>query len=49
MAGGLAGDQNDTLVNVSVLVYVATQWDLDPAGAEAILTRLAADEQAPER
>jgi hypothetical protein len=35
MAGGLTGDHNDTFLNVSGLVYVATQWDLDPAGAEA--------------
>lgn len=47
IAGGLTGDANDALRNVSGLLYIATQWDLDPAGAGAILARLAADEQAP--
>jgi hypothetical protein len=49
MAGGLTGDHNDTFLNASGLVYIAAQWDLDPAGAEALLARLAADEQASVR
>jgi hypothetical protein len=42
IAGGLTGDANDALRNVSGLLYIATQWDLDPAGAVAMLARLAA-------
>lgn len=49
IAGGLTGDRSDAFLNVSGLVYIATQWDLDPAGAEAFLAGLAADERAPEQ
>lgn len=48
MAGGLTGDPNDAVLNLSGLVYIATRWDLDPAGAEALLARLTADEPEPE-
>lgn len=48
MARGLTGDRNDAFLNVSGLVYIATQWDLGPAGAEALLAGLTTDERAPE-
>lgn len=44
MAGELTGDHNDAVLNVSGLIYIATQWDLNPADTEAFLARLAADE-----
>lgn len=44
MAGGLTGRHNDTFLSISGLIYIATQWDLDPAGAEAILARGGADQ-----
>jgi hypothetical protein len=47
--GGLTGNRSNAFLNVSGLVYIATQWDLDPASAEAILAGLAADEQPPEQ
>jgi hypothetical protein len=37
MARGLTGDPNDILLNVSGLVHIATQWDIDPAAAGALL------------
>jgi hypothetical protein len=49
MAGGLTGDHNDAFLNVSGIVYIATQWDLDPAGAEALLACLGVDQQEPEQ
>lgn len=49
IAGGLTGDHNDAFLNVSGLVYIATQWDLDPAVAQALLANLAAEEPAPEQ
>ncbi len=49
MAEGLTGDHNDAFLKVSGLVYIATQWDLDPAGAESLVARLAADEQEPDQ
>ncbi len=48
IVGALTGDHNDTHLNVQELVYIATQWDLDPAGAEALLTAAATDEQVPQ-
>lgn len=47
MTGALTGDQNDTMLNILGLVYIATQWDLDPASAEALLAGPAAEEAAP--
>lgn len=41
MARGLTGDVNDTSLNVSELIYIATQWDLDPADAEVLISSLA--------
>jgi hypothetical protein len=49
IAGGLTSDRNDAVLNVSELVYIAMQWDLDPASAEACLAGLVADEQAPDQ
>ncbi|WP_326943735.1 hypothetical protein OG439_27680 [Amycolatopsis sp. NBC_01307] len=49
MAGGITGVHNDTILSVSGLTYIATQWDLNPAGAEAALARLAAANRAPDR
>lgn len=48
-ARGLTGDHNDTYLHVEGLIYIATQWDIDPASAEALLARQAADEQTPEQ
>ncbi|WIX92577.1 hypothetical protein [Amycolatopsis sp. DG1A-15b] len=48
MASAFTGDPNETFVNVSGLIYIATQWDLDPASAEAAIARLASGQQAPE-
>jgi hypothetical protein len=44
IAGGLTGTRDDAFLRVSGLVYVAMQWDLDPAAAEILLATLAADE-----
>jgi hypothetical protein len=49
VARGLTGDPSAAFLNVSGLVYIATQWDIDPASAEALLGGLAADERAPEQ
>lgn len=49
MAGGLTGDHNDAVNNVSGLLYIATQWDVDPAGARALLDLLEPKEPAPKR
>ena len=49
IADGLTGRRSDAFLKVSGLVYIAMQWDLDPAGAEALLTGLAADERAPDQ
>jgi len=37
MAAVLVGENNDTFVNVTAMIYLATQWDLDPASAQALL------------
>jgi hypothetical protein len=49
IARGLTGDAGDTFLNVSGLLYIATQWDIDPAGAEVLLASLAGDKRAPEQ
>jgi hypothetical protein len=49
MARGLTGDASDTFLSVSGLLYIATQWDIDPAGAEVLLASLAGDKRAPEQ
>lgn len=49
MARGLTGDASDAFFNVSGLVYVATQWDLDPAGAVAFLASPAGGKRAHEQ
>ena len=36
MARGLTGDVSDTFLHISRLVYIATQWDLDPVGTRFI-------------
>jgi hypothetical protein len=40
IADGLTGHRNDAFLNISGLVYIAMQWDLDPASAEAFLAGL---------
>lgn len=49
MANGLTGNHNDASFTISGLTYIATQWDVDPTGAEAMLADLAGDEQPPEQ
>jgi hypothetical protein len=48
MASGLTSHHSDTLSSIAGLIYLATQWDLDPAHAHAILARFASDEVAIE-
>jgi hypothetical protein len=49
LASGFTGAHNDVYVNVAGVLYIATQWDLDPVAAEELLDGLVADERAPER
>jgi hypothetical protein len=39
LARGLNGETSDAFTRVALLVYLATEWDLDPATAAALLTQ----------
>jgi len=45
-ARGIRGDQADDFGAVALLMYLATEWDVDPAGAAALLEQLSDDDSA---